>query len=56
MILSSVSTALVNLIVFSAIPFLWWLIRYRKKTHFLHGWGFIPPNSRVGGMCFFYLP
>lgn len=34
MILSSVSTALVNLIVFSAIPFLWWLIRYRKKTHF----------------------
>ena len=44
MILSSVSTALVNLIVFSAIPFLWWLIRYRKKTHFFTWLGFYPPK------------
>ena len=44
MILSSMSTALVNLIVFSAIPFLWWLIRYRKKTHFFTWLGFYPPK------------
>lgn len=44
MILSSVSTALVNLIVFSAIPFLWWLIRYRKKTHFFYMAGVLSPQ------------
>lgn len=44
MILNSVSTALVNLIVFTAIPFLWWLIRCRRETNFFKWLGFYPPK------------
>ena len=44
MILNSVSTALVNLIVFTAIPFLWWLIRCRRETNFFKWLGVYPPK------------
>lgn len=40
LVVSSISTAIVNLIVFSLIPFVWWLIRHRKETGFFQWLGF----------------
>lgn len=44
LILNSISTAAVNLLVFSAIPFLWWFFRHRKETSFFRWLGFIKPK------------
>lgn len=44
MILSSILTMFVNLILFSIIPFLWWLIKHRKEENFFNWIGFIKPK------------
>ena len=31
LILSSIGTIIANIIIFLSIPFLWWLIKYRKS-------------------------
>ena len=43
-ILSSIVTMIVNLIIFSIIPFIWWFIRHRKKENFFTWLGFIKPK------------
>jgi len=44
LILSSIITMIVNIILFSIIPFLWWLIRHRKEEKFLTWIGFTKPK------------
>ena len=44
MILSSIITMFVNLILFSIIPFIWWLIRHRKEENFFNWIGLIKPK------------
>lgn len=44
LILSSIGTAISNLIVFSIIPLIWWLIRHRKECNFFKWLGFIKPK------------
>lgn len=46
LILSSISTSIANLIIFSLIPFLWWFFRHRKETGFFRWTGFIRPHLR----------
>ena len=46
LILSSIVTMIVNLIIFSIIPFIWWLIRHRKKENFFTWLGFIKPKLK----------
>ena len=46
LILSSIVTMIVNLILFSIIPFIWWLIRHRKKESFFTWLGFIKPKLK----------
>ncbi len=46
LIISSISTAIVNLIVFSFIPFVWWFFRHRKKVNFFKWLGFIKPQLK----------
>ena len=46
LILSSITTACVNLLVFSFIPFLWWFFRHRKETSFFKWLGFIQPQLK----------
>lgn len=43
LLVSSLSTTVVNLIVFSIIPFIWWLVRHRKETGFFRWLGFYRP-------------
>ncbi len=38
LIISSISTSVVNLIIFSLIPFLWWFSVTGKKPDFSGGW------------------
>ena len=40
LIVSGIVTSIVNLIVFSLIPFVWWLFRHRKETGFFSWVGF----------------
>jgi len=47
LILSSISTIIVNLIIFCSIPFLCWLIRYRKKESFFDWIGLIKPKLKA---------
>lgn len=44
LLLSSLSTVAVNLIVFSAVPFLWWFFRHRREDGFFHWLGFVRPR------------
>jgi len=46
LILSSISTTIVNLIVFSLIPFVWWFFRHRKEVNFFKWLGFIKPQLK----------
>lgn len=41
---SSISTTIVNLIVFSAVPVIWWVFRHRKETGFFSGLGYTVRN------------
>ena len=43
MIVSSIVTAIINLIVFSLIPFIWWFCRHRKKEKFIRWIGIYTP-------------
>mgnify|MGYP001622891103 CR=1 FL=1 len=46
LVVSSITTAIVNLIVFSLLPFLWWLLRHRKETGFFQWLGFYRPRLK----------
>ena len=46
LIVSSISTSIVNLIVFSLIPFVWWFFRHRKETGFFSWIGFYRPRLK----------
>lgn len=46
LVVSSITTAIVNLIAFSLIPFVWWLIRHRKETGFFQWLGFYRPRLK----------
>ena len=46
LIVSGISTSIVNLIVFSLIPFVWWLFRHRKETGFFSWVGFCKPKLK----------
>ncbi len=44
---SSIITMCANLIVFGCIPFVWWVMFYRKKESFLHWLGFFKPQLKA---------
>jgi membrane protease YdiL (CAAX protease family) len=46
LILSSVTTAITNFVVFSIIPFIWWFIRHRKKEGFFKWIGIYKPQLK----------
>lgn len=46
LILSSVGTIIGNIILFITIPFLWWLIKYRKELTFFEMVGLIKPKCK----------
>lgn len=46
LILSNIVTAISNLLVFAAIPFIWWLIRHRKETNFYNWVGLKKPQLK----------
>ena len=46
LIVSGIVTSIVNLIVFSLIPFVWWLFRHRKETGFFSWIGFYKPKLK----------
>lgn len=46
LIVSSIVTSIVNLIVFSLIPFAWWFFRHRKETGFFRWIGFYKPELK----------
>lgn len=46
LIVSSIVTSIVNLIVFSLIPFVWWFFRHRKETGFFSWIGFCKPKLK----------
>lgn len=46
LIASSITTTIVNLIVFSLIPVIWWFFRHRKETGFFRWVGFYRPELK----------
>lgn len=44
MILSGIVTGITTLIFFSLVPFIWWLIRHRKKISFIKWIGLVKPK------------
>ena len=46
LIISSITTTVVNLIVFSIIPILWWLFKHRKEIGFSKWIGFFKPQLK----------
>ena len=46
LIISSVLTAIINLLVFSSIPLIWWFCRYRKKERFFKWIGIYKPQLK----------
>lgn len=46
LILSSIKVTIVNLLIFSAIPLLWWFFRHRKETGFMKWIGFYKPQLK----------
>lgn len=55
LILSSIMTIISNMIVFLIIPFIWWLLKYRKKVSFFKWVGLIKPklNSKWWSLIIF---
>lgn len=47
MIFSSITTAIINLIVFSLIPIIWWLCRHRKEDRFFQWIGLYKPQLKI---------
>ena len=63
LIISTLLTAIINLIVFSSIPLIWWFCRYRKKEKFFKWIGIYKPQLKSKWWlllvfavlyCFFY--
>ena len=46
LIISTLLTAIINLIVFSSIPLIWWFCRYRKKEKFFKWIGIYKPQLK----------
>lgn len=46
LIMNNAIGALVNVIIFSAIPFVWWVIRHRKETSFFKWIGLYKPELK----------
>lgn len=46
LIVSSITTVIVNLAVFSLIPFIWWFFRHRKETGFFKWIGLYKPQLK----------
>ena len=44
--ISSITTAIINLIVFLLVPVIWWFIRHRKETCFFKWIGFYRPQLK----------
>ena len=44
LLVSSLLTMVANLIVFSAVPFVWWALRHRREVSFFRWLGFIRPR------------
>ena len=44
--MSSITTTIVNLIVFSLVPFIWWFFRHRKEEGFFRWIGFFKPQLK----------
>ena len=44
--MSSITTTIVNLIVFSLLPIIWWFFRYRKEEGFFRWIGFFKPQLK----------
>lgn len=64
LLMDSVSTIIGNMVIFLIIPFIWWLMRYRKKVSFFKWVGLIKPKLVCNwkwiivfgvAYCFFYL-
>lgn len=46
LIISSIITSIINLVVFSTIPFIWWYFRHRKETGFCNWLGLFKPKLK----------
>ena len=46
LIISSITTTIVNLIVFSLLPIGWWFFRHRKEEGFFKWIGFFKPQLK----------
>lgn len=46
LLISSVTTTIVNLIVFSLLPIIWWFFRHRKEEGFFRWIGFFKPQLK----------
>ncbi len=43
-VVSDIISMCANLVIFGMIPFIWWLIFWRKKENFFHWLGFFKPK------------
>ena len=46
LVMSSITTTIVNLIVFSLLPIIWWIFRHRKEEGFFRWIGFFKPQLK----------
>ena len=46
LVMSSITTTIVNLIVFSLLPIIWWFFRHRKEEGFFRWIGFFKPRLK----------
>lgn len=46
LVISSITTTIVNLIVFSLLPIIWWFFRHRKEESFFRWIGFFKPQLK----------
>lgn len=46
LVMSSITTTIVNLIVFSLLPIIWWFLRHRKEEGFFRWIGFFKPQLK----------
>ena len=46
LVMSSITTTIVNLIVFSLLPIIWWFLRHRKEEGFFRWIGFFKPRLK----------
>ncbi|MBA2214812.1 CPBP family intramembrane glutamic endopeptidase [Sellimonas intestinalis] len=47
LIMSSITTTIVNLVVFSLLPIIWWFFRHRKEENFFRWIGFFKPQLKT---------